>query len=198
MQNKPVSNNGTTVPIGLAVAIISAFAILALGMLGTVLFFMTSNPLAAGQGDSTIYAPSPEGVGEGIFLSGIWESGEPTYNDEFITIEFMENDRFIKITEMYIADADLASVLDSLDEVREFYMSQNGGTVEVFIGPDDDLRMRVTVEGSFSLTANELRLISGDNITNIFPFSWDGRIITINNDLFVQKLGEGPGVGVDN
>ena len=185
-------SDGKTVPMGVAVAIISVFVIAAAGLIGTIVFFAMSNPFVPQQRGGFTYAAGASGAGDGVFINGVWESQGLTYNDEFVTIEFMDN-RFTKITEMYIADADVAYILGNLDEIREFHRSQSGGTVEVLIDETGAVLLRVRMDGTFGLTENELRLVSGDNLVNIFPFSWDGRSITINNDLFVQGPESGPG-----
>ena len=132
------------------------------------------------------FIPPTESVAEFYIPDSLWQIEAPTYNDEIISIEFINNS-FIMVTETIITDADMATITETLNEIQEFYIEQ-GGNVEILEDGENNVLLRVTMDGSFILTENELWLIGRGDILTVLPFSWDEDSMTINNNRFVQIL----------
>ena len=181
--NDAKQDGGIIVPMQMAVPLIVAAVIIAVA----IIYFLTFTT-GGGVNNPSYYrtnAAEAADITDGIFLDGIWDITERNYNDEFITIEFNDN-RFTMVTDIYIANADIENVLDTLDEVKEFNLSNKGGETEI-ISNGGSVILRVTVNGTFIFNDNELMLVSDNNIQSIYPFSWDGAVIRIDRDVFTQR-----------
>jgi len=127
---------------------------------------------------------SESGAGDGEMLNGIWEIDGLGNNDEFVRLTF-DNESFVMITETFVANADVSETQARSGEIEEHYRRLNGGISEVIETDEGGIMIRVTVSGTFTLSANELRLHSGD-ITTLLPFAWEGNTITVNDDIFTR------------
>ena len=170
------------VPMWKAATIIVAVAVLVTGFVGGGFFLI----FMGGIGELA-RLDSADGAGDGKTLDGVWEIDSPAYNGEVITVTFSGNS-IIMVTETVLADSDFKDLAGGFDETRDFYRDYNGGTVEIEDAGDGNALLRVTVNGTFTLTENELRVISGEDILTIFPFSWTGTSISINSDSFTRRL----------
>ena len=186
--SKNSKNKKTTVPMGRVVVILIVVIALVPAIIGGSLFVLLTTILpAAGNRHSRPFPETPNiFYADGVSLNGIWEIESLTFNDEFITMTF-NDEAFTRVSEMYIADADIYQVLETIDDIREFYARHNGGEVEVEETDDGNVLLRIIVNGVFSLTDNEIWLASGEDIVTVMPFSWDGATMVINDDIFVRR-----------
>jgi len=187
---------GGEIPIVIAVTTVTVAVtlfIVVLAMLINMIFTPTSRPYGQPIGSNVVHHVLPRFVppttsdSKHYVPNGKWQVEAPTYNDEIITIEFID-DTFLMITETSIADADIAVVMETLYEIQEFYIRQ-GSDVEIYRNAEDNVLLRVTMEGTFILTENELWLIGRGDTLTVLPFSWDEYSMTINNNRFIQALG---------
>jgi hypothetical protein len=182
---KSLDKDEYVAPIGVIVFVLALLAITLGGMIGAVAYFFFNDAFTPNRSVNNNIS-APRFSNHAASLNGIWEIESPTYNDETVTIAFWDNS-FSMITEMVIADADIELLLETIEEIREFHKNQNGAVAEVVEADDSRPRLRIILEGTFSLTESELILNSGQDMLTILPFFLGNDGISINNDRFLRK-----------
>ena len=147
---------------------------IALAFCAIVIFGATSAIIsrirAAGGGDTALH------------INGMWETEEPTFNDEHITYMFA-GDSFSRVIETTVFDAGQADI----EAIVAYQREHNGATVEAEDLGDGTFLLRIIADGTFGLDGNSILLISGEGFLRLFSFYWEDEAIIINGDRFVRR-----------
>ena len=154
------------VPIVTAVLAIALAAVLIFG--ATALFL---NYFGPGAGSDTA-----------LHLDGPWEIEGPTYNDEYIFYVF-SGDAFSSVTESMVYDTNH----EGIEDIKVYYRERNGATVASQYLGDGNFLLRIALEGTFLLEADNIMLVSGEGMLTVLPFTWERDTITIDGYRFRRR-----------